>query len=125
MAQTILVVEDDEHVAGLIAAALGKQGYLVSQAKNSMEAMRLWTDSGPPFELLISDVRLEEEDDGFVLAEKLLELRPEVPVIFISGDQDCFASPAIQRFGDAPFIAKPFDLKKLAKAVGDMLAKKS
>jgi DNA-binding NtrC family response regulator len=121
MPRTILVVEDDEHVSGLVAATLSKHGYVVFQAKNSMEAMRLWADSAQPFDVLISDVRLEEEDDGFVLADKLLAIRPNVPVIFISGDKDCFASPAIQRFGDSPFIAKPFDLKKLVKAVGDIL----
>jgi two-component system response regulator ResD len=122
MARTILLVDDEEDALALMAAALEREGYQVAQASNGHEAFRLWTESKPAIDLLISDVRLHEQDDGFVLATKLLTARPG-PVIFVSGDQDCFASPAIQRFGDSPFIRKPFDVKKIVTSVRDILSK--
>ena len=119
---TILLVEDDPEALALMATALTKQGHRVFQATDTIQATELWTEPGRSFDLLITDVRLAEEDDGFVLARKLLEIHPDVPVMFISGDPDCFASPAIARFGDAPFISKPFDLNKMLAAVTKALA---
>jgi len=123
MVRTILLVEDDEPTLALMATALTRQGHEVLKARDTIEAERLWTEPGRLFDLLIADVRLSEEDDGFALARKLLELQPGVPVIFVSGDRDCFACPAVNYFGDAPFISKPFDLNQMIKAVNDVLAK--
>ena len=58
-----------------------------------------------------------------MLADRFLELHPDVPVMFISGDPDCFASPAIRKFGDSPFIAKPFNVKQMISAVDQVLSK--
>jgi two-component system, NtrC family, nitrogen regulation response regulator GlnG len=123
MAARILLVEDDEGVRTLVATALKKEGYQVFQAAGPTEAKRLWLDEGYAFDLLLTDVRLEEEDDGFMLADKLLSTHPNIPVIFISGDRDCFASPAVQRFGDSPFLRKPFDIKMMMSTIADVLAK--
>jgi two-component system cell cycle sensor histidine kinase/response regulator CckA len=123
MARTILVVEDDEPTLTLMASALTKRGHQVFQAKDSNEAELQWGEPGRAFDLLISDIRLPENQDGFALAEKLLETRPDVPVIFVSGDPDCFACPNIRLFGDSPFIPKPFDLHKMVAAVEQVLAR--
>jgi two-component system cell cycle sensor histidine kinase/response regulator CckA len=122
MGRTILLIEDDEHALGLMAAALTKQGHTVFQARDGSEAKNHWSHADRTFDLLISDVRLPDED-GFVLAEQLLESRPNVPVMFISGDPDCFASPSIRQFGDSPFIAKPFNVKQMLSAVDQVLSK--
>jgi two-component system, cell cycle sensor histidine kinase and response regulator CckA len=123
MARTILLVDDEEDALAVMSTALKRQGYNVAQATNSGDALRLWTENEPAFDLLISDVRLMEPEDGFVLADKLLAARPGIPVIFVSGDRDCFASPAIQRFGDSPFIRKPFDIRRMLTSVADVLSK--
>lgn len=123
MARTILVVDDEEDALAVMGTALERAGYNVARASNGLDATRLWTESNPPIDLLISDVRLHEQDDGFVLADKLMAARPGIPVIFVSGDRDCFASPAIQRFADSPFIRKPFDIRRMISTVEDVLSK--
>jgi DNA-binding response OmpR family regulator len=123
MGRTILLVEDDDHARGLMANVLVKQGHEVFQARDGAEAANHWSDPARKFELLIADVKLPGDEDGFMLAERLLETRPEVPVMFISGDPDCFASPSIRRFGDSPFIAKPFNVKQMLAAVDQVLSK--
>jgi DNA-binding NtrC family response regulator len=122
MARTILLIEDDEYALGLMAAALEKQGHTVFKAKDASEAQNQWSPEDRHFDLLISDVKLPD-DDGFVLAERLLETRPDVPVMFISGDKDCFASASIRAFADSPFIAKPFNVKQMLAAVDKVLSK--
>jgi DNA-binding NtrC family response regulator len=122
MGRTILLIEDDEYALGLMATALEKQGHTVFRAKDASEAKNHWSHADRKYDLLISDVKLPD-DDGFVLAENLLEARPTVPVVFISGDKDCFASPSIRQFGDSPFIAKPFNLKQMLAAVNQVLDK--
>lgn len=123
MGRTILLVEDDDHARGLMASVLAKQGHDVHQARDGAEAQNKWGDPERKFDLLISDVKLPGNEDGFMLAEKLLETRPDVPVLFISGDPDCFASPSIRAFGDSPFIAKPFNVKQMVAAVDQVLSK--
>ena len=122
MPRRILLVDDDEATLELLGTTLEKNGFEVVKAKDTTQAKWLWEDAREPFDLLLTDVRLEAEDDGFVLAARLLESQPNVPVIFISGDEDCFASPAIQRFGDSPFLRKPFDLKKMITSVNSIIA---
>jgi DNA-binding response OmpR family regulator len=113
MGRTILLIEDDEYALGLMATALEKQGHTVFRAKDASEAKNHWSHADRNYDLLISDVKLPD-DDGFVLAENLLETR---------GDKDCFASPSIRQFGDSPFIAKPFNLKQMLAAVNQVLNK--
>jgi two-component system cell cycle response regulator CpdR len=123
MAKAILLIEDDEHALALMTAALRREGHTVYAAKDSNEARLLWGEPGRAFDLLIADVKLQGDEDGFSLAETLLEEKPGVPVMFISGDRDCFASPSIRSFGDAPFISKPFNVKQMLTAVDKVLAK--
>ena len=123
MARTILLIEDDEHALGLIASVLRNQGHTVFPAQDPAEAQNHWTDPELSFDLLIADVNLPGPEDGFMVAERFLKTRPNVPVVLISGDPDCFASPSIRAFGDAPFIAKPFNVKQIVAAV-DQVARR-
>lgn len=123
MGRTILLIEDDEHALGMMATVLRKNGHEVFPAKDASEAKNHWSDANRKFDLLIADVKLPGDEDGFMLAEELLETRPDVPVMFISGDPDCFASPSIRNFGDSPFIAKPFNVKQMVAAVDQVLSK--
>jgi DNA-binding NtrC family response regulator len=122
MARGILLVDDDEPTLGLMAAILADQGYTVFKATGMYDAMDIWSDPANPIDVLITDVRLQHEENGFVLAGKFLDKRPDVPVIFVSGDPDCFSSPDIARFGDSPFISKPFNAKEMVAAVKKVLA---
>lgn len=119
----ILLVEDDEEFLEMMAVTLEEAGHSVTKATAPAEAEELWNDAVRPFDLLISDIRLADDGDGWVLAEKLLASQPNVPVLFVSGDPDCFASPAIQRFADAPFMRKPFSLDKFEASVNRLLEK--
>lgn len=127
MKQTILLVEDDAEMSSVLATTLADEGHSVTTAKSRAEAEELSNSAPRPFDLLITDVRLSDDDskeeNGFALADKLVALNPTLPVMFVSGDPDCFASPSIQRFADSPFLKKPFNLEKFVAVVNKLLAK--
>ena len=69
-----------------------------------------------PLDLLVTDVNMPGMG-GPELASRLLALRPETPVLFVSGRQDEL-SPGD---ADAPFLQKPFSTKDLGRAVRSAL----
>ncbi|WP_343596789.1 response regulator [Pseudomonas sp.] len=117
--RNVLVVEDDPHVRELLCQSLQDEGYPCRSASNAIEALQLLR-SGQVIDLLVSDVGLPGMN-GRQLAEIARTLRPQLPVLFITG----YAETAMAREGFlAPgmqLICKPFELKQLQAQVATML----
>ena len=117
----MLVTEDEPQVLAMIARMLSGQGYNVMAAANGDEALRL---AGSPddqiINLLFTDVMMPRMD-GKELATELRIGRPDVKVIFTSGN----AEEAVFEQGlpdeNAAFLQKPFMLDDLARKVRDVL----
>lgn len=67
----ILIVEDNNEIAGLLSAFLRKEGYTVSSAETGEKALRLYEMYGA--RLLILDINLPGEMDGFAVLSKVRE----------------------------------------------------
>ncbi|MFG0634784.1 ATP-binding protein [Pseudomonas sp. xss_2] len=119
--QHVLIVEDDEHVRSLVSQALAEDGLDCQVASNANEALRV-LHSPRPLALLISDVGLPGMN-GRQLAEIARQLRPDLPVLFITGyaetamAREDFLAPGMQ------LICKPFELSHLQQRVARMLGK--
>ena len=87
IAAEILVVDDERAVRRGVAATLAGAGYVVREAKNGEEALRLFSESRP--DLLLLDVMMPK-GDGFSVCKAIRETDPTVPVIFLSalGDEE-------------------------------------
>jgi len=120
-AGTVLLVEDEDAVRLFGARALRKKGYKVLEAKGGGLALDLINSEDEPIDLLITDVVMPEID-GPTLVHQVLETRPNMKVIFISGyAEDSFR----ERIGDVSglhFLAKPFSLEQLAGKVKEVMA---
>ena len=117
--RTVLVVEDEESVRVLVARMLERLGYRVLQAPNGAAAMSLVGTRLHELDLLLSDVVMPGMR-GPELAAALRSLRPELPVVFMSGYADPRdAGGAIP--DDAPLLPKPFTLEDLGAAIGPLL----
>ncbi|MCE2510720.1 MAG: PAS domain-containing protein [Alphaproteobacteria bacterium] len=118
---TVLLVEDEDAVRLFGARALRKKGYKVLEAKGGYVALDLINNAEEPIDLLITDVVMPELD-GPSLVHRVLETRPDMKVIFISGyAEDSFRD----RIGDLPdlhFLTKPFSLEQLAGKVKEVMA---
>lgn len=85
----VLVTEDDHAVRGVILRVLGQHGYEVIEACQMSEALDKWhaTHDASPIDLLITD-HMMPGGTGRDLANELLVLKPDLPVLFMSGYQD-------------------------------------
>ncbi|MFN7710423.1 MAG: ATP-binding protein [Holosporales bacterium] len=127
---TILLVEDEEAVRIFSARALRDKGYHVYEAGTGEQGLAFVKDhlaSGQKLDLMITDVVMPQMD-GPTMAQEVLKLLPDLPVIFISGyAEDSFRRQLDQRSSDMHFLAKPFSLQALAQKVKEVMppAKKS
>ncbi|SFS50011.1 PAS domain S-box-containing protein [Sulfitobacter marinus] len=81
---TILLVEDNVDVLTAIRTTLTKLGYRVIQATSGDAAFKIFT-SEPKIDLLLTDIVMPGELQGTTLAKALRKLRPDLPVVFMSG----------------------------------------
>ncbi|HUF75334.1 MAG TPA: ATP-binding protein [Longimicrobiales bacterium] len=119
-AETLLLVEDEEDVRELARDVLLESGYTVLEAATSEEAVRICEEHEAPISLLLSDVVMPKVS-GPQLAKRLLELRPELEVLYMSGYTDeAIVHHGVLEPGTA-FIEKPFTPEGLSGKVRDML----
>jgi two-component system response regulator HydG len=115
----ILVVDDHAEMARLIADRLGEAGYTVVRAEGGRDALR--RIGGEVFDLVITDLRMEEVD-GFDVLQGVQEAASDVPVIVMTafGSIDS-AVDAVKR-GAYHYLTKPFELRELLVFVERALA---
>ncbi len=116
----ILLAEDEEHIAKLVAFKLGREGYDVTVARNGQEAIDQLV--AQPWSLLILDVMMPICDGWQVL--KQARATPgvaAVPVIMLTAKsyQQDMANAA--ELGATRFIKKPFEPATLATAVRKLI----
>ena len=113
--ETILLVEDNTAVLELTRDALRNQGYQVLVASDGDEALRVVQSHPGTIDLLFTDLVLPGFN-GQTLAIRLRAMRPKLTVIFSSGySADAFMSHA--DMGNAGFLAKPYTIDELMRAV--------
>ena len=114
--EVVLVVEDEEAVRGMTARLLESEGYKVLTARDGAEALEAIRSEIGRLDLVIMDAAMPSMN-GRELAAQLQELRPGLPVLFMSGytDDEMVRRGLIEP--DHPFLSKPFTLEILAGAV--------
>ena len=118
--ETILVVEDEPVVRGVILEMLGEQGYRTLDAVDGPTGLQILR-SDARIDLLVTDVGLPGMN-GRQLADQAREMRPGLKVLFITGYAenvaiaDGFLQPGME------MITKPFDLGNLSRRVRSMVS---
>jgi PAS domain S-box-containing protein len=118
--ETILVVEDEVNLRYLVRQFLEKQGYRVIEAADGAVAMQIAVAHDAVIHLLLTDVIMPGMN-GRELAQRILEIRPNVKVLYMSG----YTENVIGRNGtlDAGIrlLQKPFTLRDLKNKVREVL----
>jgi CheY-like chemotaxis protein len=112
----ILCVDDEPSLARVYSRALKRFGYEVVMAGSGSEALEVFAADPDRFDAVITDWGLPGMD-GRMLSEALHQLRPELPILLVTGDLGSHeASVGLPR----PWrgvLAKPFTIKELQNAI--------
>ena len=112
---TVLVVEDEEMVRKTVVRALSEAGFVVREATEGEEGLRVLERGGERVDVLVSDIVMPRMS-GVELAQHALTFDPQLAVVLMSG----YARNAFERKGAlsaAMFLAKPFTASQLLAAV--------
>lgn len=115
--QRILVVDDDPSIRRTLQLLLNREGHEVTQARDGLEALRLWRDRGG--DLVITDLHMPEKN-GIEMIVELLSFTPGIRIIAMSGGGqtkrlDLLANAAM--LGAVWTIEKPFTLAEMMTVV--------
>ena len=113
----LLVVDDDERIRGLLQKFLIRHGFLVTIARDALQARRLL--AGLEFDLLVLDVMMPGED-GIALTRDL-RAKMTVPILLLTAKGE--ASNRIEGFeaGADDYLVKPFEPKELLLRINAIL----
>ncbi|WP_298469843.1 response regulator [uncultured Erythrobacter sp.] len=114
----ILLVEDEDMVRAVAERALARAGYEITACPGGEEGLEAITTGGE-FDLVVSDVVMPGMD-GPAMVRAIRQLRPEIPILFMSG----YAEEHLRKDIDIPdmhFIAKPFSVAAIGEKVASVL----
>jgi two-component system, cell cycle sensor histidine kinase and response regulator CckA len=118
--ERILLVEDEEMVRNYIVKILRNQSYVVFEASDAQEALKIFKKEQGEFDLIFSDVILPDMT-GIKLVAELLAEKPHIPILLGSGYADHESEwPVIQEKGYR-FIGKPYSLPDLLRNIRQLL----
>jgi PAS domain S-box-containing protein len=122
MSATILLVEDEDGVRGIVREILRREGYIVLEAQNAGEAFLICERHGAPIDLLLTDVVMPRLNGGD-LAARLAPMRPEMKILFMSGFTQGELDSFVAR--EYAYLQKPFSPLALKRKVRELLFEQS
>ena len=118
--ESILLVDDEKSIVNLGVQALGNLGYKITGKTSSKEALKFFQSQPGRFNLVITDLTMPDMT-GVELTKKLLQIRPDIPIILCTGYSDKITPEKAEAMGIREFIIKPFGPRDLAESVRRVL----
>jgi len=118
--ERILFVDDEELIVETARSVLTGLGYRVTTAQHGSEAWNLFVEDPFRFDLVITDQTMPSVT-GVTLAQKMLEVRKDIPIILCTGHSDSVSPEKAQDIGIRAFVMKPATRKELAEIIRRVL----
>jgi PAS domain S-box-containing protein len=118
----ILLVDDEEEVTAMTSLMLARLGYRVSSFNSSRQALEAFGKSPDDFELIITDQTMPEFT-GIDLAQRIMEIRPKMPILLISGYSEKVDTWSCRAMGLSGFQRKPFKDYEIGEAIQEILSR--
>ncbi len=119
--QTILLVEDHDLLRRGSTRILEQKKYRVITAHDGPDALKEWEKCGGQIDLLITDMMMPNGISGLQLQSCLLDLKPTLKTILVSGYSEEILTHGFEPKKDYKFLAKPFEPSDLIKLVVEMI----
>ena len=119
----ILIIEDEAAIRRVLKKIISEENdaYNVEEAEDGLVGIDMIKKSD--FDLVLCDIKMPKMD-GVEVLEKIKNLKPEIPIVMISGHGDLDTAVNTMRLGAFDYISKPPDLNRLLNTVRNALDKK-
>jgi two-component system cell cycle sensor histidine kinase/response regulator CckA len=118
--ERILLVDDEKPIVNIITKILSSLGYDVQSRTSSIEALELFKAMPKKFDLVITDMTLPQMS-GDALAQELMKIRPDLPVILCTGFSENITKEKAETMGIKVFLMKPLLKEEMAHAIRRVL----
>ena len=118
----MLFIDDEKTTLKMMSAMLAKLGFSVEVSDSPREALEIFHNAPDAFDLVITDLTMPEMN-GIELASALHEIRPELPVILMTGyGKDIENSATLCRYGISRLLRKPVKLAQMTSAIDEVIS---
>jgi DNA-binding NtrC family response regulator len=119
----ILVIEDEPAIRRVLIKILSEENnsYLLDEAEDGLVGIEKIKEE--EYDLVLCDIKMPKMD-GMEVLEAIIKIKPEVPVVMISGHGDLDTAVNAMRIGAFDYISKPPDLNRLLNTVRNALDRK-
>jgi CheY-like chemotaxis protein len=119
---SLLFVDDEEWLVDMWKEILESLGYRTTVTTSPHAALEMIRQNPQEFDLVITDQTMPHMT-GLELAGELKNLRPELPVILVTGFSEAVSQASAEQVGIREYIIKPLSISELTNAVRRVLAK--
>lgn len=119
----ILIIEDEAAIRRVLTKILSEESetYIVEDVEDGIQGLERIKNSD--YDLVLCDIKMPKMD-GVELLEAVKKIKPEIPMVMISGHGDMETAIQTMRLGAFDYISKPPDLNRLLNTVRNALDKK-
>jgi len=121
--ERILFIDDEPMIVDIGKQTLGQLGYDVVSSMSSIEALELFRAEPDRFDLVITDMTMPHIT-GDKLAQELIRIRSDIPVILCTGFSKQISEEKVKRIGIRAFVMKPILRRALGETVRKVLDEK-
>ena len=116
----ILIIEDEEAIRRVLVKILTEENkdYQVSESEDGLAGIELIKASD--FDLILCDIKMPKMD-GVEVLEAVKKIKPEIPIVMISGHGDLDTAVNTMRLGAYDYISKPPDVNRLVNTIRNAL----
>jgi len=118
--ERILLIDDEEQIVSMEQQMLENLGYEVTARTDSTEALKEFSQKPQNFDLVITDMTMPHMT-GDELALKLLDIKPDIPVILCTGFNEDITEEKALAMGIQKFVMKPVIKNDLATTIRTVL----
>lgn len=119
----ILIIEDEAAIRRVLSKILSEENdsYKVEEAEDGLQGLEKVKNE--EYDLILCDIKMPKMD-GLEVLEAVKKIKPEIPMVMISGHGDLETAIQTMRLGAFDYISKPPDLNRLLNTVRNALDKK-
>ena len=119
----ILIIEDEAAIRRVLTKIISEENesYHVEEAEDGLLGIEMIMNND--YDLVLCDIKMPKMD-GVEVLEKAKKIKPEIPIVMISGHGDLDTAVNTMRLGAFDYISKPPDLNRLLNTVRNALDKK-